>query len=159
MSGNTWVNNDGLVVRFGTEQGKRGDRAATTRTSGKTNELILRCDLAGPARTAYTMDRNNDGTKDGFSGLDPKIPAGAKIVSVRFIEEEAEAGGTAWEVGTYQLNGTAIDIDGLVNDNAGTPEAGDDVGTQYTADSYVTFVTTGTYTAGKFTVIVEYITD
>lgn len=154
MSG-TWVNKDGLVVRFGTEQGKRGARAGSTQSNSKEQELILTVDLEGPARTIYTIDNNNDGTLDGFSGLDGALPVNALVRGVEVITLETPAGGTNYAIGTYQKNGTVDDADGL-RTTAGA--AGVQVGTQLTAARYVSVVTTGTYTAGILKIIVRYTT-
>lgn len=151
----TQVNSDGLVIRFGRDQGLRGASAGVTRTAGKGNELVLEVNLAGAARTIFTMDRNNDGTLDGFSGLDAYIPAGAKIISFDTIETEALAGGTSYSIGTFALDGTAIDADGIRAD-AGT--AGAQIGTVLTAKSFVSVKTIGTYTTGKLKIIVRFIT-
>ena len=149
-----FLNSEGLVVRFGRDQGRRGSRAGVTTSTTKTNELVFEVDLEGAARTIFTMDRNGDGTDDGFSNLDTPLPAGCKILSVDTIELEAPAGGTAWSVGTWQIDGTVIDADGIRTD-AGA--AGAQVGTQLTADSFVSVKTIGTYTAGKYKVIVKYL--
>src|SRR5688572_13229755 len=108
----TQINSDGLLLRFGRDQGVRGAKAGVTTSTTKRNELVLLVDLEGVARTIYSTDRNNDGTVDGFSGLDTPIPAGAIILDQQAIELEAPAGGTNFAVGTYQLNGTVDDADG-----------------------------------------------
>ena len=148
-----FLNADGQVIRFGRDQGKRGARAGVTTSTTKMNELVLTIDLEGAAGARFTMDRTGDGTNDGFSGLDTPIPARARIISQNVIELEAPAGGTNFTVGTFQINGTAIDADGI-RVAAGTNGA--QVGTQLTQDSYVGVTTTGTYTAGIYKVIVEY---
>ena len=147
------VNSDGLVVRFGRDQGLRGSRAAVTTDTTKVNELVLTVDLEGAARTIFTMDRNNDGTLDGFSGLDTPIPSGAKILGFDEITLETPAGGTNYTIGTFQMDGDAIDADGI-RVAAGT--AGAQVGTQLAEDGYVGVVTTGTYTAGIIKVVIRY---
>jgi hypothetical protein len=150
----TQVNSDGLLLRFGRDQGVRGAKAGVTTSTTKRNELVLTVDLEGVARTIYSTDRNNDGTVDGFSGLDTPLPAGARIVAQHAIQIEAPAGGTNFTVGTYQLNGTVDDADGI-RVAAGTD--GVQVGTQLSAARYVGVTTTGTYTAGIFKIVIEYI--
>jgi hypothetical protein len=147
------VNSDGLPVRFGRDQGLRGSRAAVTTSTTKRNELVLLVDLEGAARTTFSMDNNNDGTLDGFGGLDTPIPANALILSQKAIQVEAPAGGTNFTVGTFEEDGTVIDADGI-RVAAGTDGAL--IGTQVTQNSFVGVVTTGTYTAGKFKIIIEY---
>lgn len=150
----TQVNSDGLLIRYGRDQGNRAAKAGVTTSTTKKNELVLTVDLEGAARTIYSTDRNNDGTSDGFSGLDTPLPAGALILSQQAIQLEAPAGTTpAFTVGTYQLDGTVDDADGI-RVAAGTNGA--QVGTQLSAARYVGVATTGTYTAGIYKIIVEY---
>jgi len=153
MAGVDWVNPDGLLVRFGPNQGVRGAKAGVTMGAGKRRELVLTVDLAGPARTVFTADRNNDGTNDGFSGLDTPIPAGAmlKTQSVRVLTPLA--GGTNFSVGTYLLNGTADNATGI---RTAAGADGPQIGTQTTAERFVAVTTTGAYTAGRVQIIVGY---
>lgn len=155
MAGIDWVNKDGLLVRFGPNAGQRGARAGVTTGAGKRRELVLDVVLTGAARTIYPDDLNNDGTNDGFSGLNTPLPANSVIVGQRVVNIETPAGGTNFSVGTYQKNGTVDNAAGI-RTTAGAD--GTQVGTQLAADRYVTVVTTGTYTAGRVKVIVEYMT-
>lgn len=154
MAGIDWVNNDGLLVRFGPTQGQRNNKAGVTTGAGKHRELVLTVDLTGPARTVYSSDLNNDGTNDGFTGLDTPIPANALILSQRVRTLVTPAGGTNFAVGTYQKNGTVDNAAGI-RTTAGADGA--QVGTQLAAERYVTVSTTGTYTAGKVQIIVNYL--
>lgn len=155
-----WHNADGLPVRFGSDQGKRQgvlgmNRAGVTNHLGAYQELEFEVDLTGAARTTYTADLNNDGTMDGFEkGLDTPLPANCKVISVDYIQHVAPAGGTSWQVGTYQLNGTVDNATGILT---AAQAAGAQVGTSLTADRYLAVTTVGTYTAGKVTVVVRYI--
>ena len=151
----SWVNDDGLLIRYGTSQGNRGARPGSTQSNSKQQELILEVELTGAARTIYSTDLNNDGTDDGFTGLDAQIPANSFITGQRVIVLETPAGGTNYAVGTYQTNGTVDDADGI-RTTAGAN--GLQVGTQLTAARNVAVVTTGTYTAGRVKVIVDYYT-
>lgn len=161
---NTWVNDDGLLVRYGTEQGKRTvngvTRPGSTQSNSKEQELIVTFDLEGAARTTFTTDLDNDGTPDGFTDLDAALPAGVMVTGVEWFELETPAGGTNYEVGTYEKDGTIIDIDGIINENTG-PEAGDDVNTNAvtTQRQFIAAKTTGTYTAGIVKVIIRYVTQ
>lgn len=146
-------NSDGLLVRFGRDQGARGSRAAVTTDTTKVNELVLTVDLEGAARTVFTADRNNDNTLDGFSGLDTPIPSGAKILGFDEITLETPAGGTSYTIGTWTQAGAAIDDDGI-RVSAGT--AGAQVGTQLAQAGYVSVKTTGTYTAGIIKIVIRY---
>lgn len=153
MASVDWVNNDGLLVRFGPKQGVRGGKAGVTRGSSHIRELVLTVDLASPAGTNYTADLNNDGVNDGFSGLDTAIPAGAVVTSQRVRVLVTPAGGTNYSVGTFQKNGTADNVAGI-RTTAGAD--GTQIGTQLTADRYVTVTTAGTYTAGRIQIAVGY---
>lgn len=150
----SWENNDGLVVRFNKEVGVRGNKAGVTADASHRRHMTLTLVLTGAARTLFTADNNNDGTNDGFNGLDTPLPSGAKIVDVQFRNVVTPAGGTNWALGTYQADGTVDDADGLLTTALG---AGAQVGTQLTADRFVTAVTTGTYTAGTVAVDIEYV--
>lgn len=155
MSNTTWVNKDGLVVRFGETKGVRGSKAGVTAGAGKERELVFEVTLTGAARTVFTMDRNNDGTLDGFSGLDDFIPAGALIKGFDVLEIVAPAGGTNYTVGTWQVDGTAIDDDGI---RTTLGAAGAQVATTIAQKGYVSVKTAGTYTAGKIQVVVRFVT-
>jgi hypothetical protein len=155
MSNTTWVNDDGLLVRYGTNQGARGNKAGVTQSNSKEVTLAFEATLTGAARTLFSVDLNNDGTLNGFSGLDGKIPSGVKILSQDVIITEALAGGTNYAVGTYTEAGAAVDADGI-RVTAGTDGA--QIGATSTAAWVPAVVTTGTYTAGKVKVIITYLT-
>lgn len=148
-----FLNSNGLLVRFGRDQGLRGAKTAVTTSTTKTNEMVMLVDLAGAARTIFSTDRNNDGTNEGFSGLDTPIPAGSKILSVDVITVVTPAGGTSYQVGTYTLAGATVDDDGILT-AAGA--AGAQIGTQASQDLYVAAKTVGTYTAGQVKVVIKY---
>lgn len=150
----TWFNQDGLEVNFDKSIGVRGDKAGTTQSNSKEQELVLFVTLTGAARTIYTADRNNDGTLDGFSQKDGFLPANALITEQKVIEIIAPAGGTNYAVGTYALNGTVDDADGI---RTTLGADGAQVGTKMSARKNVGVVTTGTYTAGKIKIVVRYL--
>lgn len=151
-----WTNSDGLSIRFGSEQGQRTSRAGVTTGAGKRRELVVEVDLTGAARTIYNADPGNTGTNTAFDdGLNTPLPAGAVIVDQKVVITTPLAGGTNYAVGTYQGNGT-VDTAAGIRTTAGAD--GTQVGTQLAADRFVGVVTTGTYTAGKVKVIVEYMT-
>lgn len=96
------------------------------------------------------------------------IPAKSFIVSARLEVLEAFAGGTSYNIGTEQADGTDIDVDGLFAalalasiDTVGkwAVGAGALVGavSSLTLDSHLVAVATGTFTAGRARLIVEYI--
>lgn len=152
-----WTNPDGLEVRFGSDIGKRGQKAGVTTGAGKRRELVLTVDLValGANGTGFTSDLNSDGTLDGFSPSNTNLPAGAKILGFTEIVLVTPAGGTSYEIGTYQESGT-VDVVNGIRTSAGA--AGAQVGTQLAAPRFVAAKATGTYTAGKVKVIIEYAT-
>jgi len=153
----TWTNPDGLEVRFGSSIGDRGQKAGVTTGAGKRRELVLEVDLAalGAGGTGFTADLNNDGTLDGFNPSNTSLPANVKLLSLNEIILETPAGGTSYTIGTFQENGTIDDVDGI-RTSAGA--AGAQIGTVLTAARFVAAVATGTYTAGRVKVIIEYMT-
>lgn len=157
-----YTNNDGLEVRFGSDIGKRGMRAAVTTGAGKRRELVLEIDLPklGAGGTGFTSDLNNDGTNEAFNPSNTPLPVGAIIDQVRIVELVAPAGGTGIVIGTYRESGAVVDDDGITTNIAGT--AGAQVGTavlQATGPWFVAAKATGTYTAGKIKVVIEFITQ
>lgn len=98
------------------------------------------------------------------------IPKGSLIVSARLVVLETFAGGTSYQIGTEQTDGTDIDLDGLITD-ANAPLASINgagkwvVGTgalvgavsSLTVDSQVKVTATGTFTAGRARLYVEII--
>lgn len=167
MSEQLYHNKDGLLQRFGRSQGRRKNttsgagRLGATNCDGEIQEVELQVDLAGSARTLFTADRNNDGTMDGFEkGLDSFIPSGAKPIAVYSIPIVTPAGGTSWQVGAFQVDGSAIDDDGLTAAGGSAAAQGADgalINTVLAQDSYVTVKTVGTYTAGKLKIIIRYL--
>lgn len=156
-----YTNNDGLEVRFGSDIGKRGMRAGVTTGAGKRRELVLEVDLVklGAGGTGFTSDLNNDGTNEAFNPSNTALPIGAVIDQVRIVSIVTPAGGTGIVVGTYKEDGTVVDDDGIATTIAGV--AGAQVGTQVlqaTGPWFVAAKATGTYTAGRIKVIVEYLT-
>lgn len=153
----SWQNPDGLYILYGTDQGVRGSRAGVTTGAGKHRELVLEVDLTGAARTIHTADLNNDGTLEGFAdGRNTPIPTNAIIVKQTAVVVTPLAGGTNYAVGTYQGDGT-VDTAAGIRTTLGAD--GTQIGTQLSAERYVSVVTTGTYTAGKIKIIIEYITN
>ena len=162
----TYINKDGLEVRFGSSQGARGQKAGVTTGAGKRRELVLEIDLTqlGVAGTGFTADLNNDGTADGFNPSNTAIPAGYLLDQVRIIEIVAAVGGgtgAGVTIGTFQENGTVVDADGIATNLAGT--AGAQIGTRVasaTGPWFIAPVKAGdaVYTAGRYKVILEYLT-
>lgn len=169
MSETLWYNNDGLTVRFGGVKTLTQPGETATLSDIKT----LRADFTHNKLPDYTDDRNNDGTKDAFiPGWGSFIPSGSRILSATLVVNEAftSAGATTLDIGTYKEDGTVIDADGLFAavaktsiDAVGESVAGAGAqvnanGAVVTFDSYIkATVTTGPYTDGAATLVIEYI--
>lgn len=143
--GNTWLNNDGLEVPFGTSNGLQKE-GATVHTKGMDKELRLDLDHSNLPATGTAVQGNNIG-----------IPAGAVILSAELECTEVFSG--AVTVGTMDAAGADIDADGLIT--TGTPAAGSFtvgagalVGTVTTVDNYVSVA--GAVTTGAGTLVVKY---
>lgn len=157
-----YTNNDGLEVRFGSDIGKRGMRAGVTTGAGKRRELVLEIDLValGAGGTGFTSDLNNDGVNEAFNPSNTPLPVGVVLDQVRIVPLVTPAGGTGITIGTFRENGTVVDADGIATTITGTPGA--QIGTQVdqaTGPWFVAAVATGTYTAGRIKVVIEYITQ
>lgn len=161
----TFNNADGLELRYGSDQGKRGQKSGVTIGAGKRRELVLMVDLValGAGGTGFTTDLNNDGVNEAFaspdsSGTNTAIPIGSKLVSANFINIITPAGGTTWSIGAFKPDGTVVDVAAFLT----TAQAqGTLIGTQVTAVQGPLFAAakaTGTYTAGQVKVIIEYLT-
>lgn len=147
---------DGLVQRYGPYTGDN-KVAGEVRTDGVERQLVLEFsydDLPAP--------RASD-TSQGY------IPAGALVTSAYLFVDTAFADGTALAIGTEQLDGTDIDIDGFLDTTNGATAnlgagvvlilAGVDVGTVVSAtlDAYPKVTATGTFTAGSARLVINYI--
>lgn len=146
----TWVNNDGLEVGFGPVVGDNLD-SGTNHTKGLVKELEMFVDAS--------VDLPSVG--EAHTSKDFAIPAGASIVSARFIGEVTFD--AAVEFGTSQKDGTAIDQDGLIATGSPaadtvTTGAGAQVGTTIGEAGYlVVTATTAAPTVGSGKLVVEYI--
>jgi len=174
-----WQNSDGLQVKFQNywaDKKNFTNRARYVNTQGTRKLVVFDYDLTQLPDTAvsYTADLNNDGTRDGFSDADQAIPANASITGVTLVVTEAAAGGTSITLGTFGKTGTAIDADGLITATEGVKANLDTVGARTygagayvattaetagvgTADAYLALTGSGTWTAGKGRIYVEYL--
>jgi hypothetical protein len=175
-----WTNPDGLQVKFGNYYREAGNFVNVPRAlpskGGLVKEIVIDYDLAelGANGVSYTSDLNNDGTRDGFNTGDCCLPANASVLRVTSVTSVAAAGGTSITLGTFALDGTAIDADGLITATEGvvanqnlvggrTYGAGAYVATSVdtpgigAADGYLAITASGTYTAGKGRILIEYI--
>jgi hypothetical protein len=175
-----WQNADGLQVPFGNywsdptnfvNKAKKVSEGAAV-----VKQLIVDVDFTRiPTGTvSYSADLNNDGTADGFHDGDTRLPANASVLRAVFVASEAAVGGTSFTIGTYNKAGTAIAATGLFTATEGvianinaigkrTYGAGALVSTAVgtagvgTANAYVGVSTTGTFTAGKGRLVIDYI--
>lgn len=111
----------------------------------------------------------------GADELRAFIPSGAMLIDAYWNTTTAFAGGTSYDVGLEQSDGsTAIDADGIfdglvladidasagalltANQHAGT-NSGAAIGLKLSADGYLVVAATGTFTAGEATVTLKYV--
>lgn len=152
MRSNTWTNADGLRVFFGRADTKNAE-AGAVETKGKVRQISM--DLH------YDLEKTEADVKSAV------IPAGARIISAVAVVDTAFAGGTSVAVGTITTDGVTADADAVVTDTeaalanltagAVITGAGALIGATTSADVNLTYTTTGTFTAGKATLLVEYV--
>ncbi len=154
----TWTNSDGLSVGFGPLDSVN-QNSATVRTQGNIEVQ------------QYVVEFDNLPT-DAVSAVSSKavaIPARSVIQRATLTVTEAWVGGTNIDFGLMDVDGTDIDDDGLdvavlvsvmnvigdvVQMNGALVGGILDIGS---ADGYLVTVTTGTYTAGKAILMIEYV--
>lgn len=175
-----WNNPDGLTVLQPSDlqaNVNAENRGKTLRTGGGIKQVEMDINfvkITANGGTNFSADLNNDGTNDGFHGGNLKIPSHSSILRVILVTTEAATGGTSFTVGLAQENGTAIDNTGLVTATEGVIANVNAVGKRvYGAgafvataagtastgaiDGFIRVATTGSFTAGKARMIVEYI--
>lgn len=160
----SWSNEDGLVVRFGTEKAEVTNQGATAANVHKT--LVHKFTYADVADTDTAAASPNDSF----------IPAGSVIVRATLYVTTAFVGATAvLDLGLKVAAGTNTDDDGIdaaiavtALDAAGDvircdgayvlAETGNLTGIRLTADQYImTTYDTAAFTAGAATLVVEYL--
>lgn len=160
-----WTNDDGLQVPFGQDQARETASIPGKAIGGVKQYYVV--DINWDDLPTFTADLNNDGTRNGFSDSDAYIPAGSYITKATLIVETLFAGGTDYDLGFYEQDGTVIDaveIDEAVAltvlDGANDVHICDGaiVGgiLSTTLDSYLVVAETGTFTAGKMKLVIEY---
>jgi hypothetical protein len=164
-----YTNTDGLKLRFGKRSVVGDTNIASHSTDSIVRELVVNWEYNN--LPTFDQDAGGGSTVDTYSSAVAFIPAGSHIVSGNTYIKTAFAGGTTYDLGLYQRDGTAIDADGIdddialsamdadgdmvVNDGAMVaPTAGANT-TAY--DAYFRVVATGTYTAGKARTVIRYI--
>lgn len=151
-----WDNGDGLVVGFGT---RTVDRHAfkINDSYGATQKLYMDFDWSDLGTSLAATDPQ---LTQG-----PVIPSGAVLLSATIKVTEAFAGGTDIDVGVYNSEtGAVVDaagIDAAVATASLTLGAeiacdGADINTAVGVDSKIGVIRTGTFTAGKAVLEVEY---
>jgi hypothetical protein len=107
----------------------------------------------------------------GTTNIEQVIPAHSSILTARLVVKTAFAGGTSYTVGLQQADGTEIDNDGLLTAAtlgvaALTPRGKTIVGTGALVGTTIgankgelVVVSSGTFTAGRAEIIVEYVTN
>jgi len=161
-----WQNDDGLTIRFGQTQARETKSLmAKTANIGPYGYMVV--DINFNDLPTFTTDLNNDGTNNGFSDQDAYIPAGSYITKATIIVETAFTGGTTYDIGLYERDGTVIDADGIDDDIAIAAMVADmavDCDGQLVAtqdlvdtDAFLVVAATGTYTAGKAKLVIEYL--
>ena len=169
-----WSNDDGLVIKYGTERSKQ-PRAGVTQGYGAVETLTMDVDFSDVLNNApgagFDVDSDAGGNFDSFSGHQAFIPANALVVRSTFyaLTDWADSAGTMdIDIGTYQKDGTVIDADGLHSAileaelDAGDLHVGDgaqigaDVGAN---DAYIVVQDTAaaTLSSGTARLVVEYI--
>lgn len=145
---NTWLNNDGLKVPFGTSDGLQSE-GASIHTKGMDKELRLDLDVSNLPVSGTAVEGDNVG-----------IPADAVILSAEF--EGDVAFDQAIEFGTMDQAGVTVDKDGLIGTsapgaNSFTVGAGAQLLTVAAEALYVTVEETLTPpTTGSGTLVIKY---
>lgn len=178
MATGTYQNADGLLQKYPDYYKDRANfvnRPRTLNTMGHVKVLEIDFDLTKIAdgATGYPSDLNNDGIKDGFTTGEVYLPAHSSILRCIVLSTETAIGGTSFTLGFYTLTGAAIDADGIVTATEGvtvnllkgnriygngayvaTTPGINSIGA---ADGYLAISCTGTFTAGKGKIYIEYI--
>lgn len=172
-----WTNADGLQVEFGdfwSDPKNFVNRARAVNTLGAVKQIHVDVDLTRIAdgTITYTADLNNDGTADGFSDKDVRLPAYASVLRVTYVAKTTAVGGTSITVGTFTKTGTAIDADGLVTATEGVT-ANMAIGERFfgngayvaatagtasigSVPGFIGITGAGTFTAGTGVLVIEY---
>lgn len=166
-----WNNEDGLLIRFEAEQSAPDTpNVPVVNTLGNFRQMVV--DLNYDNLPAETSDLDNDGTNDGWNDADPYIPAYSLITRAFVIVESAFTTGTsaALNIGLSEKDGSVVDADGIDAAIAVSALAVDDAvvcdgalvgGAVLTgsANSYIKAApSTGSFTAGKAKLVIEYVT-
>lgn len=175
-----YQNADGLTVLQPSDFQKNPNsenRATSLRVAGAKKQLEIDVNfkkLSANGGNNFTADLNNDGTLDGFHTGNVYLPAYSSVLSAVLVVSEAATGGTSYTVGTRTVAGAAIADTGLITATEGVIANIDTIGKRVygagalvstsagtasvgSADAFIYIATTGTFTAGKARLIIEYI--
>lgn len=140
----------GVRVSYGPQKvNEKGGGQASS--SGKTKELV------------WKFDYNDLPAENAGSGLEIQVPAGAQITGAYIRALEDFAGGTSYDIGLNEPDGTEVDANGLfaavtlADVNAGAVGAGALIGKEVSVAGELVVAATGTFTAGKAELVVTYI--
>jgi hypothetical protein len=97
---NTWLNDDGLKVPFGTTDGVQSE-GGTVHTKGMKKELRLDLDFSNLPRSGTAVEGDNMG-----------LPAGAAILSAELVTTDSFSG--AITIGTMDVDGAVISAAGII---------------------------------------------
>lgn len=162
-----WYNDDGLLVRYGQDQARETQSVmAHPRTAGALRHMVV--DINWDDLPTFTTDSNNDGSLNKFSGQDNFIPANSFITNAYLVVETAFADGTSYDIGLYDEDGSAIDADGIDAGVALAALGADEAvvcdgalvrgtATIGSSNGYLVVAETGTFTAGKAKLFIEYL--
>lgn len=136
-------------------------RGGHLHTGSRTKQLVYK----------VSYDDLPGGTTDGLKAY---IPAGSTVLDMTFRATTNFAGGTSYDIGLEQSDGTtAIDADGLFDalvladidatpgvsvtaaEHAGT-NSGVLIGQELLVDGYLVMAATGTFTAGVAEIVITY---
>ena len=155
-----WTNQDGLVVGFGTRSITKNAGAKIAK-GGAVEQIVVEVDLATLTDAVATTD---DAVVMGAH-----IPAGSLLQSATLFVDVAAVGASAeLDIGTYDLDGAAINAvgidDGILTAAMGAGAVvscdGALVGTVLAADSRIGLsYETAAFTAGTATLVVEFIPE
>jgi len=145
---NTWLNEDGLKVPFGTSDGIQAE-AASIHTKGTVKELKLVIDFSNLPTTGTAVEGDN-----------LQLPLGAAIISSIYTPTTVFS--DAVEIGTMTAAGVEVDKNGLhttsvLATGSTNVGSGSQIGAVLAADYYVTVrATTTTPTTGAGELVVSY---
>jgi hypothetical protein len=174
-----WTNPDGLQVEFGnywSDPKNFVNRARSVSTAGEVRQIVIDYDLRriDAGTTYFPADLNNDGTNDGFSDKDVRLPANASVLRVTMVAKTAAVGGTSWTLGTYQRDGTVISATSLITATEGVTANQNAVGKRLygngalvattagtagvgTVPAFLALSVVGTFTGGTGKIVIEYV--